>query len=54
MENEAIKNCSTCRHGHFNDHWNIPFCYNDKECKEWELWEPKETCPDGELVNTAD
>ena len=35
------KDCRTCKYGHYNDHWDLPFCYNNKECKEWELWEPK-------------
>ena len=39
---EEVKDCRNCRHGHYNDHWGLPFCYNSKDCKEWELWEPKE------------
>lgn len=36
------KDCSTCKSGHFNEHWGLLFCYNKATCKNWELWEPKE------------
>ena len=34
--------CSDCRHGKFNDHWNMNFCYNPQDCHDWDHWEPKE------------
>ena len=36
-----IRDCSTCDYGHFNDHWGMPFCYSDEECKDWNKWKPK-------------
>ena len=37
-----VKDCSTCKYGMYNDHHGLNFCYNDKGCSNWELWEAKE------------
>ena len=39
-----IKDCTTCKHGHFNDRFNTYFCDGDLfgECKNWSLWELKD------------
>lgn len=42
LKEAMIKDCTTCLHGHYNDHWNEYFCYNPIPCYTWELWELKE------------
>ena len=41
-QEDSKHDCRDCKYGKFNDHWNTHFCYHDKECHHWELWEPKE------------
>ena len=41
MQSEEIKDCRTCDWGKMNDHFNIPFCYNEEECVEWDKWKEK-------------
>lgn len=38
-----VKDCTTCKHGHFNDRFETYFCDGDLhgECKNWCLWEAK-------------
>lgn len=43
---QALKDCTNCKHGHYNDHYGIPFCYNPDNCNEWNLWEPKDIEPE--------
>lgn len=43
---QALKDCTNCKHGHYNDHYGIPFCYNPDNCDEWNLWEPKDIEPE--------
>ena len=42
---EAVKDCRNCRHGGYNDHWKTWFCYNNRECSNWDLWETAEAEP---------
>ena len=37
------KDCTNCKHGSYNDHFDTYFCNNDiwSDCKEWSLWEAK-------------
>ena len=46
----AIKDCRNCKHGHYNDIYDTPFCYNPKKCDNWENWEPDER-PTGKWVD---
>ena len=39
---EEVKDCRNCRWGHYNDHLEIPFCYNPEPCVNFVCWEPKE------------
>lgn len=36
----VINDCRNCKHGHFNDYWEMHFCYNTDKCVDWNLWEP--------------
>ena len=36
--------CTTCKHGSFNDHFDIPLCNVEEACWKWDKWEPKEEC----------
>lgn len=40
---EDSKDCASCGYGHYNDHWEMPFCYDNAEerCKNWNHWIPK-------------
>ena len=42
MEETEKNDCTTCKHGGYNDHWETFFCYVDEKCTHWNLWEPKE------------
>ena len=33
--------CTTCKHGKYNDHYGFPFCYNPNRCENFELYEKK-------------
>ena len=37
----TVKDCTTCKHGFYNDRYDTYFCDNDLpgECKNWSLWE---------------
>lgn len=37
----TVKDCTTCRHGFYNDRYDTYFCDGDLsgECKNWNLWE---------------
>ena len=39
---QAIQDCRNCKYGKYNDHWENYFCYHDKECNNWDLWESAE------------
>lgn len=41
MQNDEVRDCTTCDWGKFNDHWNMPFCYCSGECNEWDQWKEK-------------
>ena len=43
MDKESNYDCTTCKWGKYNDHWDMPFCYNPKECNNFELYEKDET-----------
>lgn len=34
-----VRDCTTCRFGWADDHWNTPTCHHT--CHNWEQWEPK-------------
>lgn len=42
IEPEAIKDCRNCKHGKYNDCFNVLFCNCNGDCKDWEKWESKE------------
>jgi len=37
----VAKDCTTCKHGFYNDRYDTYFCDSDLfgECKNWSLWE---------------
>ena len=39
MDKEYNYDCTTCKWGKYNDHWDMPFCYNPKECNNFELYD---------------
>lgn len=34
--------CTTCKWGRYNDRWDMNFCYNPNECKDFGLYEKEE------------
>ena len=42
ITNEEVHDCTTCRYGKYNDHWDSSFCYADGDCHDWNLWEKKD------------
>lgn len=41
-DEEEKNDCTTCKHGHYNDYFGTSFCYSGENCENWNLWEPKE------------
>ena len=39
---KAEKDCRNCKYGKWNDHFDNYFCYNPKNCTDWDLWESGE------------
>ena len=42
MERGGKIDCTTCKWGRYNDHWDTHFCYNKDECNNFELYEKEE------------
>ena len=40
-KNKARCDCTTCKYGKYNDHWDMSFCYNPEKCDNFELYEKK-------------
>ena len=39
IEHNKLRDCTSCKHGGFNDHWNDYFCNNRESCHDFSLWE---------------
>lgn len=50
---DAVRDCRNCAYGRYNDHFDTWFCYNDCECKDWDLWESNEIAQ-REWIKTVD
>lgn len=44
QSDKKVKDCTTCEWGKYNDYFDLPFCYNPEECKNWDQWKEKLKC----------
>ena len=49
---ELLKDCTSCKYGEYNDHYDTYFCYNDNSCHNFNLYEFDLKLYDDENINT--
>lgn len=48
---ELVKDCTSCKYGKYNDHYDTYFCYNDDSCNNFNLYEYDDDTPSNLEVN---